>query len=378
MDNRQLTIMDLGIKTESVQRKSDLYTRSSFTEGEISGSKAMEMLKLSRHVFDKLVKDGVLVRHIVGKKKYYLVSELKEFMATEEYRQLAEGTVDKRNSLNDLTGRDWLPETKSLFYQKGLGANHPEAQIEKLHPAPYSFQDIGHLVRFFTKKGMKVIDPFGGVGSTAKACEVDGRVCTSIELSPKWHELSIRRLESELGEGTSKHHEFINGDSCEVLLTFPDDSFDFMVTSPPYWGILNKLDQKVIRNRVENNLETKYSEDERDLGNVSSYEDFLDILVNQVFLQCARVLRPGKYMAIVVSDFRDKSEFISFHSDLIYRLNKAAIPNGGVLKLQGTKILLQNHKSLLPYGYPFAYVENIHHQYILIFKKDKKKEGKRK
>ncbi len=78
-------------------------------------------------------------------------------------------------------------------------------------------------------------------------------------------------------------------------------------------------------------------------------------------------------MAIVVSDFRDKSEFISFHSDLICRLNNIQIPGGGIIKLQGTKILLQNHKSLLPYGYPFAYVENIHHQYVLIFKKEKQK-----
>lgn len=42
-------------------------------------------------------------------------------------------------------------------------------------------------------------------------------------------------------------------------------------------------------------------------------------------------------MAIIVSDFRDGSDFISFHSDLICRLNKAQIPGGGTLKLQGTK-----------------------------------------
>ena len=120
-------------------------------------------------------------------------------------------------------------------------------------------------------------------------------------------------------------------------------------------------------------METKYSEDDKDLGNVDNYEDFLDILVNKVFMQCARLLRPGKYMALVVSDFRDKSDFISFHSDLVQKMNKSCIPGGGILNLQGIKILLQNHKSLLPYGYPFAYVENIHHQYILIFKKEAKK-----
>ena len=343
-----------------------------FSDAIVDKPKAMQITGLSRHSFEKVVKEGLLIPHIDGKKKYYLMDEIQEFMTTERYKELCEGIVDSRNSLNDLTGKDWLPETKSFFYQKGLGADSPEAQIEKLHPAPYSFQDIGHLVRFFTKAGMRVLDPFGGVGSTAKACEVNGRVCTSIELSPKWHELSIKRLETEVGEGTSKNHRFINGDSCEELLKLEKETVDFVVTSPPYWGILNKLDQKVKKERVANNLETKYSDDEKDLGNVENYDEFLDILVNKVFLQCARVLRTKKYMALVVSDFRDKGDFISFHSDLIQRLNRSEVPGGGIIRLKGTKILLQNHKSLLPYGYPFAYVENIHHQFILIFQKEEK------
>lgn len=335
----------------------------------MTGARAMSTLKLSRHVFEKVVAEGYLHKQEVSGKKLYNIAEIEAFMDTPKYRELQEGTVDKRNTLNDLTGKDWLPETKSYFFQKGLGASHPDAQIEKLHPAPFSFQDIEKLVAFFTKKGMHVLEPFGGVGSTAKACDLLGRVCTSIELSPKYHELSILRLEKEVGEGASKRHNFINGDSCEVLKSMETGSFDFMVTSPPYWGILNKQDQKVIKERVANNLDTKYSDDEKDLGNVKSYSEFLDILCTRIFLQCARLLRKGKYMAIVISDFRDKNEYISFHSDLIQRLNKAEIPDGGHLVLQGTKILIQNHKSLLPYGYPFGYVENIHHQYVLIFKK---------
>lgn len=281
--------------------------------------------------------------------------------------------VDKRNTLNDLNGTEWLPETKSFFYQKGLGASHPEAQIERQHPAPFSFQDIQHLVAFFTKKGMRVLDPFGGVGSTAKACELLGRKCTSIELQENFHNLSIQRLEKEVGEGTSKNHDFINGDTREVLKKLDASSVDFVVTSPPYWGILNKkADYKVLKERVANDLSTHYSDDDEDLANISSYDEFLNILVNEVFMECARILRPKKYMCLVVSDFRNKSEYISFHSDLIQSLNKRNTQDGYKLSLQGTKILLQNHKSLLPYGYPFAYVENIHHQYVLIFRKDAK------
>lgn len=282
--------------------------------------------------------------------------------------------VDPRNTLNDLTGSQWLPETKSFFYQKGLGSKHPHAQIERQHPAPFSYQDISHLVTFFTKKGMKVLDPFGGVGSTAKACALEGRICTSIELQEKWRDLSIERLEFEVGEGESAKHEFLLGDSREVLKSIPSSTFDFMVTSPPYWSILNKkADHKVKKERIANDLATNYSDDDvKDLANIGSYDDFIKILVEDVFLESARVLKPKKYMCLVVSDFRDKSSFISFHSDLIQHMNNKLTSDGYKVTLQGVKVLLQNHKSLLPYGYPFAYVENIHHQYVLIFKKDKK------
>lgn len=282
--------------------------------------------------------------------------------------------VDPRNPLNDLNGSQWLPETKSFFYQKGLGAKHPHAQIERQHPAPYSFQDITHLVTFFTKKGMAVLDPFGGVGSTAKACELEGRICTSIELQERWHELAIERLETEIGKGASQKHVFIHGDTREELKKLPDCSFDFMVTSPPYWSILNKkADHKVKKERLANNLATNYSDnDKNDLANIESYEEFLQVLIDDVFLECGRLLRPKKYMCLVVSDFRNKSEFISFHSDIIQALNRRITADGYKITLQGVKVLLQNHKTLLPYGYPFAYVENIHHQYILIFRKEKK------
>ena len=158
-------------------------------------------------------------------------------------------------------------------------------------------------------------------------------------------------------------------DTCATLPGLESNSVDFVVTSPPYWGILHKQDQKVLKDRVANNLDTKYSDDKKDLGNVADYNEFLDILCKKVFMECARLLRVGKYMAIIVSDFRDKGDFISFHSDLISRLNKQRVVGGGTLALQGTKILIQNHKSLHPYGYPFSYVENIHHQYVLIFRK---------
>lgn len=325
-------------------------------------------LKMSRAKLNKLIDNNEfrLTYNEKGAKRLY-VDDIEKYLETHDVDAPKE--VDPRNKLNDLNGTEWMPATKSFMYQKGLGSNHKDAQIEKMHPAPYSFQDIEQLILFFTKRGNMVLDPFGGIGSTAKACELTNRVCTSIELSEKWHNLSIERLEKEVGINTSNNHNFINGDSVKELKKMSDDMFDFIVTSPPYWSILNKkADHKVIK-RVEENLDTNYSNDSNDLGNIESYDEFLKILVNKIFKECGRVLKRDKYMAIVVSDFRHKSEFISFHSDLIQKINKLKIDSKNTIELQGVKVLLQNHKSLLPYGYPFSYVENIHHQYILIFRK---------
>ncbi|UKI51943.1 MAG: hypothetical protein L6V79_07280 [Clostridium sp.] len=69
-----------------------------------------------------------------------------------------------------------------------------------------------------------------------------------------------------------------------------------MVTSPPYWSILNKkADHKVKKERLEHDLATNYSDNDKDdLANIGNYEEFIDVLVNGVFLEAARVLKPKK------------------------------------------------------------------------------------
>ena len=147
------------------------------------------------------------------------------------YIKSLESTFDLKNSLNDLTAKEWLTETVTVFAQKGLGASNKDAQIEKQHPAPYSFQDVARLIRFYSKEGNHVLDPFGGVGSTAKACAFENRSCTSIELNPKYHELSIERIQKEVPENYfyKDKQTFINGDSSKVINSLPKDSFDFIL-----------------------------------------------------------------------------------------------------------------------------------------------------
>lgn len=276
------------------------------------------------------------------------------------------GGADKRNTLNDLTAKEWLQETKSFLYQRGLGANSSEAKYEKMHPAPFSFTDVSKLLRFFTKRGGKVLDPFSGVGSTIKASLELQREGFGIELEPKWCEISKQRLLQECDYSIDNEH-LICGDSRNLTDYFASDFFDFIVTSPPYWNILDKKDHKA-NQRVLNGNDTKYSESIHDLGNISDYGQFLDEL-SKIFLDCHSLLKAGKYMCVIVSDFRHKSEFYAFHADLLNKLTDKTLSQS--FQLKGIKVLIQNAKKLFPYGYPFSYVENIHHQYILVLQKQK-------
>ena len=83
-----------------------------------------------------------------------------------------------------------------------------------------------------------------------------------------------------------------------------------------------------------------------------------------IWRQCARVLVPGRYMAIVVSDFRHGGQYYLYHADTAQTVQATA---GLVLK--GSIVLVQDNKNLYPYGIPYSFVPNVHHQMILIFQK---------
>lgn len=265
--------------------------------------------------------------------------------------------IDPRNTLNELTNTEWMIETKSVWFSRPPQRDKLKAQ----HPATFAESDIVRLIEFFTKPGQRVLDPFVGSGSTLVACAQCGRVGTGIELVEQWADVARQRAANEQPD---TEQAVINADSREALAQITDESFDFVVTSPPYWMILRKdWDHKVKAERKSKGLETRYSDEENDLGNVESYDDFLKEL-GAVFTECHRVLGKKRYMCVVVSDFRHKSKFVAYHSDICRVMEDVGF------SLEGITILAQDNKNLYPYGLPFAFVSNIHHQYILVFRKN--------
>jgi DNA modification methylase len=264
--------------------------------------------------------------------------------------------ADPRNTLNELANREWMMETKSVWFSRPPKRDDLKAQ----HPATFAESDIVRLIEFFTKPDQRVLDPFLGSGSTLVACAQTGRSGVGIELVEHWAQIARQRL----GDGGlfPTDQEVLVGDARVRAAELGDESFDFIVTSPPYWSILRKdWDHKVKAERKSKGLETRYSDDPNDLGNTESYEEFLSEL-GKVFEQCGRVLKPKRYMCVVVSDFRHGSRFIPYHADISRVIESVGF------NLEGITILVQDSKNLYPYGIPFAFVSNIHHQYILTFR----------
>jgi hypothetical protein len=104
-------------------------------------------------------------------------------------------------------------------------------------------------------------------------------------------------------------------------------------------------------------------DDPRDLANAPSYDVFLDRMT-EVLAEIRRVLRPGRYAAMIVRDAYQEGRYLFTGSDLAARAAAVGlIPKGDL-------IWHQAGSRLRPYGYPRAFVPNIVHQHILVLRNE--------
>lgn len=70
----------------------------------------------------------------------------------------------------------------------------------EFHPTMKPLKLIGRLVKNSSKQGEKVLDTFGGSGSTLMVCEQLNRICYTCELDPRYADVIIERWETYTGE----------------------------------------------------------------------------------------------------------------------------------------------------------------------------------
>lgn len=63
------------------------------------------------------------------------------------------------------------------------------------HPAPFLVKGIQKLISLFTKKHMKVLDPFCGSGTTLFAASLLERQSIGYDLNLEYRDLALQRLQ---------------------------------------------------------------------------------------------------------------------------------------------------------------------------------------
>ena len=276
-------------------------------------------------------------------------------------RRTVEGKYDSRNNLNDLTGKEWLLLTKSFWVSEKCADD--KAAFE--HPAPFLIKDIEKLISFFTKKGMTVLDPFMGSGTTAIAAYNLGRKGVGMDLSEVYRELALGRFEKK---GMAENdYLYLIGDSTKDLAGL--GPADYIVTSPPYHNILKNTSQGIRKDNSHKGYRSGsrkgveyYSDLPNDLGNQKSYADFLALLA-VVMKSCCRILKDRKYCTVIMSDFTVDRKEICVQGDIVRLMEESGFD------FVGTTVLLQDNKPLYPFGYPYAYKINHMHQNMMSFRK---------
>ncbi|MCF2138174.1 MAG: hypothetical protein K9W43_13165 [Candidatus Thorarchaeota archaeon] len=262
--------------------------------------------------------------------------------------------------LNDLDAKEWVKKTKSWFVINP----RRRTQSQLTHPAKYPEELVERFVTFFTREGQWVLDPFAGVGSTLIASKRLHRNSVGIELVDEFVTIAQEALET-VSDASEAH--MLVGDSAKITSVLGDHFptapvFDLLMTSPPYWNMLRKSrgnNETVHKERLQKGLPQVYSSSSQDLGNIDSYEDYLDGVVH-VLRETQPFLRSGAYVVVIVQNMRDVDGVVRPVAwDLARRLSEVYI-------LRQEQIWCQDNKRLGCWGYPTTYVSNVHHHYCLI------------
>lgn len=275
----------------------------------------------------------------------------------------------RKNKLNDLPGGQWTYFLNSVVNTR-FPTNGKEAfahHIRKIHPSPKPPQLMREIIEFFTKENELVLDYFMGVGGSLLGASLVNRRALGIDLNPAYL-AAYKKASQELG---LNEQTVLLGDSIELLKDRKEienflrgEKFSLILIDPPYGDMLarEKTGEAIKKNK--DSSPTPFTDLTTDLGNMS-IDQFFPIFRESI-LDAMSYLKPKGHIAIFMKDLQPTKENPNLlHARVIEDL--AAIDG---LNYLGMKIWADQGVNLYPYGYPFAFVSNQIHQYIMFFRMD--------
>lgn len=251
---------------------------------------------------------------------------------------------------NNLCGADWLRNSFSIW--RGLARDSNTD-----HPAPFPVALVSKLIDCYAAdRHGTVLDPFAGSGSALIAALQAGMTAVGFDINPNYRDIFAGRLALS---GTSGDWAYHIHDARRLIDVVVPASVEICVTSPPYWDILNR------RRSADGKQSRAYSTNGDDLGNFADYTHFVDALA-EVAAQVGVAMRSKGYFVLNVMDIRRGAAFYPLHQDAavaVSRCNLFALEDIIVWDRQS------EYNSMRPLGYPYKFIVNKVHEYLLVFRR---------
>ena len=293
------------------------------------------------------------------------------------------GLYDKRNKLNNLTGKEWVYRTNSIesvqsteqdmelykfimeVWETKYSTRGKEGFSHKLrskHPSPKPPQLMKKLIEFFTKENGWILDPFMGVGGTLLGASLINRNAVGIDLSKEYIDIYKQVCQKE---GLREQITIVgNSKKIDDIPQVTQRTFDLILTDPPYGNMMIKRKTGEAVKKKKNTAPTPFTNNSEDIGN-KPLSIFLEEL-KEIIWKSFKYLRNKGYLLVFTKDFQPNDKYFGMlHSDIVNKLIEI-----DQLKFKGYKIWYDKTVNLYPYGYPFAYISNQLHQFILVFRKE--------
>ncbi len=261
----------------------------------------------------------------------------------------------KTSKINDLNLNRWKEytdiQTDSLWViekRDNSGAHNAKYWGNFVPQIPNQF------MKRYTKKGEWVLDTFLGSGTTLIEAQRLGRNAIGVELQPKVVALAQQNLQNDMF--ANGRTEIINADCTTVnyqneLEKIGISSVQMVIMHPPYWDII------------------KFSDDQRDMSNAATIEDFLQMF-GQAVDNVLPILDKGRYLVVVISDKYKGGEWIplAFYTMQEVQKRGLTLKSTIVKNFEDTKAKA-NQKELWRYRALVGGFYVFKHEYIFLFKK---------
>jgi len=260
------------------------------------------------------------------------------------------------NKTNNLTGKEWLQNSFSIW--KDLGKTEEEKKLK--HPAIFTIKLVDKLIDTFCRPQKSLIlDCFAGSGTTLISGLRKEKDVIGFDLSQNYKDLFVKRATNSYNFNLyGLSDKYLIHDSRFLSQKLETESVDLCITSPPYWDILNQ------KRSADYKTNVNYSNSNDDLGNIDDYKAFLENL-KLVFAEVYKVLKYKSYFIVNVMDLRKKDKFFSLHSDASNIAKQVGFSLEDIIIWDRQ----QEYNNMRPLGYPFKFIVNKVHEYLLIFRK---------